>query len=462
MRATQRCDRVGSMTHIGQLPPAIAFPLPGPVGSGYVESLASAECPALTMRRSRRRELSGAPHDPIVWTEAQGANVIDADGNIFVDLTAGFGACAIGHRHPRITEAIKQQTDCLLHALGDVQPAEVKIRLLDRLARLAPFPQARVILGLNGSDAVEAALKTAIRATSKPGILAFQGGYHGLSYGSLAICGYKDEFRAPFVPQLNPHVSFAPYPGRIAGQGGANRLTAAVNKIITCWDRSTSEIGAVIVEPILGRGGVVPPLPGFLSALSSLCQSRGAVLIVDEIFTGMGRCGSYFLCQQENVIPDLICVGKSLGSGLPISACIGRSDVMAAWGNPDQESLHTATFFGHPLSCAAALSTLQTIEDENLCSRSKELGTELLQQLRAIGNSTPKVVRVDGCGMMVGIELQNGNLTLQLVRRLLEKGYITLTAGCNGEVLSLSPPISIAFELIQGFVETLSDVLGEI
>src|SRR5689334_21672563 len=195
-----------------QLAPQVARPLPGALGQQLVEALALAECPALTQRRARRSELAGALHDPIVWTRAAGVNVWDADGNRFVDLSAGFGAAALGHGRPEVVSAVQLQAGKLLHALGDLHTSDTKVALLSRLAALAPFPKARVMLGLSGSDAVTAALKTALLHTRKPGVLAFEGGYHGLEHGPLAACGYSAKMRAPFAPQLNPHVLFAPYP----------------------------------------------------------------------------------------------------------------------------------------------------------------------------------------------------------------------------------------------------------
>jgi 4-aminobutyrate aminotransferase-like enzyme len=179
------------MSPLGDLLPAVSAPLPGALGTRLVEQLASSECPALTQRRARRSERSGAAQDPIVWAEARASNVVDADGNRFVDLSAGFGAAAIGHAHPRVVQAVQAQTARLMHALGDLQPSDVKVALLTRLAQLAPFDNARVMLGLSGADAVEAALKSALLFTKKPGVLAFLGGYHGLSHGPLAACGYR-------------------------------------------------------------------------------------------------------------------------------------------------------------------------------------------------------------------------------------------------------------------------------
>lgn len=429
----------------GQLPPSIRTPLPGPLSARWIEVLAERECPSLTARRARREERSGAKHDPIVWAEARGSNVRDADGNVFVDLTAGFSVAVAGHAHPLITRAAREQLARLPHALGDVHPSVPKLELLERLGTIAPLPDARVILGLNGSDAVAAALKTASLATGRPGVLAFEGGYHGLMYGPLAICGYSEKFREPFRDQLNPHVRFAPYPR------GERELEAALGAV-------DETIGAVVIEPALGRGGNVFALPGALSALAERCRAKGALLVVDEIFTGLGRTGAPW--GNDEVTPDLLCIGKALGGGMPISACIGRGDVMRAWGDPVGEAIHTATFAGHPVACASALATLEVIERENLAARSAELGRAWLDELARLRRHS-SVRDVRGRGLMIGIEFDDGARTLGLVRALLERGWITLPAGRSAEVLQLTPPLTIARELLEGFTRELDRLLEE-
>ncbi len=440
------------MSHpLGSSPPSIRTPLPGPVGARWVEVLAARECPSLTARRARRAERSGASHDPIVWAEARGANVRDTDGNVYVDLTAGFAVAAVGHAHPAVVEAAQRQLAVLPHALGDVHPSEPKLALLDRLARLAPFDDARVVLGLNGSDALAAALKTAVLATGRSGVLAFEGGYHGLMYGPLALCGYSEGFRAPFAAQLSPHVRFAPYPSQ------PDALATGLAAVDALLDDS---VGAVVVEPALGRGGVVFPAAGFLRALAERCRARGALLVLDEIFTGFGRTGRRWGQDGEGVVPDLVCAGKALGAGLPVSALLGRGEVMAAWGDPGGEAIHTATFAGHPVGCAAALACLDVLEREDLVTRSREVGAALLDDLQRL--TRHRAVReVRGRGLLLGVVLDDGARTLALVRALLERGYLTLPAGMRAEVLSITPPLTIEPELLRGFVDTLDAVLGE-
>ena len=433
----------------GDALPAIRNPIPAAAGQAWVERLAASECPALTTRRRRREEQTGASHDPIVWVEARGANVVDADGNRYVDLTSGFGVAFVGHRHPEVVAAVKRQADRLLHALGDLHPSDVKIELLERLCALAPWPQARAMLSLSGADAVTAALKTAVMATGKTGVVAFEGSYHGLTYGPLAVSGFADRFRAPFQAQLQPDVHFATWPG-----DGVS-IDAALRTLPEDW----SGIGAVIVEPIQGRAGVRLPPSGFLQALQRSCEKNGALLIVDEIFTGLGRCGAWWRSIGDGVTPDVICVGKALGGGLPVSACIASDEVMRAWGAPDREAIHTGTFYGDPLGSAAALATIELIEREQLVHKAATRGDALAAALCA--ERLPGVLEVRHAGMMLGLQLETPMRALSLSRALLERGYLVLPAGTRADVLQLAPPVTVSDAQLGGFVASLQGVLED-
>jgi 4-aminobutyrate aminotransferase / (S)-3-amino-2-methylpropionate transaminase / 5-aminovalerate transaminase len=446
------------MTSLGSLPPSMKSPPPGAMGAALIDVLARTECPALTSRRARRSERSGAAQDPIVWREAVGSNVVDVDGNVYVDLTAGFGVAALGHRPPAVLEAIREQSGRLLHALGDVYPSDVKIELLEAVARFSGLSDARVILGSHGGDAIEAALKTAMLHTNKPGVLAFEGGYHGLSHGPLAICGYQPSFRAPFAAQLNPHVAFAPYPAR---HDDAAVAMARVRQTYGHARAEGLEIGAVVIEPMLGRGGVTEPPDGFLAELADFTREIGALLVIDEIFTGLHRTGPRLLSRELGVEADVLCLGKALGGGLPISACLAREEVMASWGAPGGEAIHTATFLGHPLACAASLATLDEMERLRLEPLVTRTGRVLCEALRALADRAPLVTAVRGRGLAVGVELTTGAHVLRVMRRLLERGYLVIPAAPDASVLQIAPPLVIEEELLLGFVAALEGALED-
>ena len=250
---------------------------------------------------------------------------------------------------------------------------------------------------------------------------------------------------------------FAPYPTQEAS------LDAAIGAVVRAWDASPTPIGAVLYEPLLGRGGVVAPVSGFARALSALAKERGALLIADEVFVGLGRCGETFVSVADGATPDLLCIGKALGGGMPISACIGTFASMRAWGDPSGEALHTGTFFGHPVSCAAALATLDVIRDEQIAARALHLEATLLPALRALVVKYPtSVVDARGRGGLLGLKLKGDGAALRVVQRLLDAGYITLPAGPNADVVSITPPITIPHALISGFMTALDVALADL
>lgn len=371
---------------------------------------------------------------PIFWERASGANVWDVDGNRFVDLTAAFGVANVGHAHPEVVDALSKQAESLLHAMGDVHPARVKVELLERLSALYPrgeasqAPDVRCVLSSSGSDAVETAIKTALLATGRPGILAFEGAYHGLSLGALD-CTWRPDFRDPFSTRLADATRFAPY-------GDLDHLAHLAG-------RCGEEIGAILVEPVQGRGGERVPPKGFMRGLRTLCDEHGWLLIADEIYTGFGRTGAVFACDHEAVVPDLLCVGKGLASGMPISACMGRKEVFDAWPRSEGEALHTQTFLGHPTGCAAAIASLDVAERWQLAERSRQLGHATLERLRTGLKGAATVREVRGLGLMIGIECISPEISLTASTRLLEQGYILLPSGEGGCVLSLTPPLTI-------------------
>ena len=433
-----------------ELPRMLTAP-PGPRSRELSSRLAAVESPAFDARRHARAVASGELFAPIVYAEARGSNVVDVDGNLYIDLTAGFGAVLLGHRAQAVDDAIRRGMNTVPLALGDVYPSAAKVQLLERLAALYPQPGARAMLGLSGADAVTAALKTALLATGKPGVIAFTGSYHGLSYGPLAALGFKEAFRTPFAAQLSPHVTFAAYP-RDAAQ-----LEVSMRQVLAAVGRG--DVGAVLVEPIQGRGGVVLPADGFLARLRAACDASGALLIADEIWTGLGRSGEMFASVTDGVVPDLVCIGKGLGGGVPISACIGSKRAMQAWGAHGGETLHTGTHFGSPPACLAALAVLDALTSGSLARRARDVGASWISVLRA---SVPAlgVREVRGRGLMVGLELEGGaGRALAVMQKLLAAGYIVLTGGSDGATITLTPPLTIAEPLLVAFAAALVEAL---
>ncbi|UCC72180.1 MAG: aspartate aminotransferase family protein [Gemmatimonadota bacterium] len=442
----------------GDLLPRITVTPPGPESRRLATLLRRYESPNVTFV---------SDEFPVFWREALGANVLDVDGNIYIDLTAGFGVAAAGQRNPRVTEAVKRQLDLLAHGMGDVHPPEIKVRLLERLAQIAPGDLSQTVLASSGSEAVESALKTARLASGRPGVLCFRGAYHGLTYGALAVTD-GEFFRGPFEDQLGVPVARVPFPDpyrpdpELANRSDlAGATLAAVTEELDCDDR----IGAIIVEPILGRGGIVVPPDGFLRGLRQLCDARGLVLIFDEVYTGFGRTGRWFACQHEDVVPDILCVGKALTGALPVSACIGRPEVMAAWPASGGEAMHTSTFLGHPLGCAAALAQIDEIEERRLVDRADRLGAVVLERLEGLRARFPFVGDARGRGLLTAIELirepearPDPERAVRVVAAALRRGLILLA---GDGVLELSPPLTISEEQLDFALAALEDCLAD-
>jgi 4-aminobutyrate aminotransferase/(S)-3-amino-2-methylpropionate transaminase len=410
--------------------------VPGPRSRELARRLAEVEC----------RNVTAQEPAPIAWARAAGANVWDADGNRFVDLGAGFGVANVGHAHPRVVEAVCAEARELLHGLGDVHPPAAKVELLEALVRRFPGGgPARAALATSGSDAVEIALETALLASGRPGVVAFEGAYHGLSLGALDANG-RAAFRAPFAARLPGATVFARY----GDAGDAARAGRAAG----------IPVGALLVEPVQGRGGERVPPRGFLPALRALCDREGWLLVADEVYTGCGRTGRWFACEHEGVVPDLLCVGKGLASGMPISACVGRADVMDAWPTSRGEALRTQTFLGHPPSCAAALASLAVLEEEKLVEAAAELGAFALARLRGALAGHPGVRDVRGLGLLLGIECAEPEVAALACRRALERGVIVLVSGGDGRVLSVTPPLVIEREALAAALDVLVECLA--
>lgn len=416
------------------------------------------ESPAFEARRGARAAESGTEQAPIVYSHGSGSNLFDVDGNRYVDLTAGFGALVLGHAPNAATEAARASMNELPLALGDVYASETKVRACEAIRALFPETGARVMLGLSGADATTCALKTAALATKRPGVVAFEGAYHGLSYGPLAACGLAPAFREPFAAQLGVPVTFAPYPANEDPESprtSHDRLDESLSAVRAAL--KSGQVGAVLVEPLLGRGGCVVPPTTFLAALRSMCDETGALLVLDEVWTGMGRSGAMLACDQVGVVPDLVCLAKGLGGGVPISACIGRARVMEAWAAHGGSAIHTGTHFGSPPACAAALATIEAVQGAGLAARAEQVGARFIEELTA---AAAGAWTVRGRGLMIGVKLPNGARALAASRALLQRGYVVLTGGVRGDVITLTPPLTIEAELLSAFTQELRDVVS--
>ena len=422
--------------------PELKTDVPGP------ESLRLAE----ELRRYESRNVTYVADGwPVFWERAEGANVWDADGNRYIDLTSAFAVCGLGHGREELVEAMTHQAGVLMHGMGDVHPTRLKTELCRKLSALTyerwGSGVGKTVLANSGFEAVEAALKTALLATGRGRILAFEHGYHGLGYGALLGTG-MEKFREPFLKQLCNGTDWLAFPRDAAGMTALERQLDAL---------AGDELGAVIVEPVQGRGGVLVPPVGFLRFLRDWCDAHGVVLIFDEIYTGFHRTGVMFACEREGVVPDLICLCKAMSGGFPISACVGRAEVMDAWPESTGEALHTSTFLGHPVGCAMALEALRLHEDPAMAALVAQGGREMEAMLRGLESGLLGEVR--GCGMMWALAMSEPGLPARLMEALLREGVFVLPSGSRGEVLSFSPPFAISAEEIGFCGEVLQQLL---
>ena len=387
---------------------------------------------------------------PIVWDRAKGVHVWDTDGKKYLDLTAAFAVATTGHANPRVTKAAQAQLAKLPHAMGDVHPHALKGQLARELSKLTferwKRGRGKTIFCNSGFEAVEAALKTALLATGKKGVIAFEGAYHGLGYGALAAT-HRGHFRNPFKKQLSKFGHFAPFPIT------TKELVQTETQLKALFKKHP--IGAVLVEPIQGRAGLRVPPAKFLRMLRSLCDQHDALLIYDEIYTGFGRTGEWFACEHSSSFPDLICLGKALTNGFPLSACVGRATVMdRAWPESTGEAIHTSTFLGHPVGCAMALAQVRELKEKKLITQARRRG----KQLEKLCQRFPiRGARFVGKGLMAGLAFDEseGPRVFAVVKDMLRRGYILLPAGEHGNVIALTPAFTITKKQLERTLRAL-------
>jgi 4-aminobutyrate aminotransferase-like enzyme len=442
------------VTEFGRQLPSIEVPPPGPASRALAARLRAVESRNVTWLGERF---------PVFWSEARGANVRDADANVYLDLTGAFGVSLAGHGDPAVAGAVEAQRARLVHGMGDVHPSEAKVRLLEALAALLPWPRTRSVLASTGSEAVEIALKTAELATGRSGLVAFQGGYHGLTLGALAATA-REDFRRPFERRLYGGVTHLPFPVTDdAPEPGTEpwpHVLERLERTLAGGAPNGDPVGGVLVEPVQARGGVRVMPEAFGHALGDLARRHGALVIADEIFTGLGRCGAVLASERVGLTPDLVCLGKVLGGGLPMSACAGPAEVMDAWPPSPGEALHTSTFLGHPLACAAATAVLEQVAG-GLPARAEALGGRLRAALFDTLEGEPGVGAVRGLGLLLGVALVDdaggplAGAAVRVAESALALGVLVLPAGDQGHVLELTPPACLTDEQERAAVDLL-------
>ncbi|MDP2872331.1 MAG: 4-aminobutyrate--2-oxoglutarate transaminase [Bacillota bacterium] len=387
---------------------------------------------------------------PSVAARASGAVIEDVDGNRYIDFASGIGVLNVGSSHPDVTAAVCEQVQRLLHTCFNVIMTVPYIELAERLASITPgtFPKKALMVN-SGAEAVENAVKIARKFTGRPAVVTLDNAFHGRTLLTMTLTGKADPYKlgfGPFAPEVyrapSPYCYRCPTGGGLPDCGLA--CLAAVSKVVTV-DIGSDQVAAVIAEPVQGEGGFIPLPEGFLSGLRDLCTRHGILLIADEIQTGFGRTGRMFACEHWGVVPDLILLAKSLAAGLPLSAVVGRADVM--------DSVHVGglggTYSGNPVACAAALAVLDVMARDGLAERGARIGEIISTRLRRQQDRLPGIGDVRGLGAMVAVELVTNRATREparaqttgVIRYCYEHGLIVLKAGIHDNCVRALPPL---------------------
>jgi len=405
---------------------------------------------------------------PFVMDHGKGSEVWDVDGNRYIDFAAGIAVNSTGHCHPRISEAIKKQADKFLHMSGTDFFNVEQIELAEKLVDIAPMRGPNTVYFTNsGAESVEAAIKLARYSTERSHLIAFYGAFHGRTMGALSLTASKQLQRkefAPFLPEIS-HVPF-PNPFRCPHHRGSDCHNDCIcvnyiEEMVFAKKVAPEHVAAIIVEPIQGEGGYIFPPDSFLPELRALCDKYGILLIADEIQTGIGRTGKWFAVEHWGVEPDIVCVAKGLASGMPLGAIIARSSIMN-W----VPGSHASTFGGNPISCVAALATLELIEEKYMGNASR-MGEVMLNGLRDIQSRHPTIVRVEGMGLMVAAEVALDRETMapvpgfrdDVVQRAFSKGLLIL--GCGSTSIRFIPPLCIDANLVEEGLAIFEDALTD-
>ncbi|WP_110685631.1 4-aminobutyrate--2-oxoglutarate transaminase [Salinicola aestuarinus] len=392
--------------------------------------------------------------------KAENAELWDEDGKRFIDFAGGIGVLNIGHRHPKVVEAVKAQLDKVMHTCQTVMPYEGYVRVAQKLSEVTPVRgHAKVMLANSGAEALENALKVARAATGRSGVICFTGGYHGRTFMTMAMNGKVAPYRTDFGP-MPGQVYRAPYPVPSIGVSEEEALRHL--KMTLKSDANPSDTAAIVIEPVLGEGGFHAAPASFLKAIREICDEHGILMIADEVQSGFGRTGKLFAIEHSGVEPDIMTMAKSMADGMPISAIVGTDKVMDASGG---NSLG-GTYTGSPVSCAAVLAVLEVFEEERILEKSQALGEKLKSRFNAWEARFDCVTRGRNLGSMAAFDLveKDGSpateLTGKLCREARERGLILLSCGLYGNTIRFLMPVTIGDDVLEeGFslIETLLD-----
>ena len=403
------------------------------------------------------------------WERGEGHTLYDSSGRGFLDFACGIATTSLGHHHPAVTQAIKDQADRLLHicnALGYLEPVG---KLATMLADVCPKPLDTVFFGNSGAEAVEASLKLARRATGRPGIVAFRGAFHGRTFGAASITSSSINYRLGYEPLL-PSVYLTPYPNvyRYFGEDEEAATAGAMGALRTLFAHEipATSVAAIIIEPIQGEGGFSPAPLSFLRELRALCDEHGILLICDEIQSGIARTGKMWAFEHAGIVPDVICLAKALSNGLPIGAIVSRRELQERWG----VGAHGTTFGGNPVSCAAGIAVLETINRQGLVANAEARGQELMTSLQGLMAGDERIGNVRGRGLMVGVEMVKDRATRDpdtatgeaLVQACADQGLLVLNCGMHHNVIRFLPPIDTTSEEIAQGVELFEAALRSV
>ena len=403
------------------------------------------------------------------WSHGEGHTLYDSAGSGFLDFACGIATTSLGHHHPAVTAAIKDQADKLLHicnALGYLEPVG---RLAAMLADACPAPLDTVFFGNSGTEAVEAALKLARRVTGRPGIIAFRGAFHGRTFGAASVTSSSINYRLGYEPLL-PSVYLTPFPNvyRYFGDDEESATAGAMGALRTLLGHEipASSVAAIIIEPIQGEGGFNPAPASFLRQLRALCDENGILLICDEIQSGIARTGRMWAFEDAGIVPDVVCVAKALANGMPIGAIVTRRELQEHWG----VGAHGTTFGGNPVSCAAGVAVMRTIAEQGLVANAAVRGDELAAGLRDLMANDERIGDVRGRGLMVGVELVKDRATRDpdtdtseaLIQASEDQGLLVLNCGTHHNVIRFLPPIDVTREEIARGVDMFGAALKSV